>query len=121
MGRPKDAETQRLSGRAEDNRLVHFSLPTGSVTPRPGDIVSVLVTQAAPFHLIADDTTGAPLQLRRTRAGDAWDRARSESCGIPSPVLVTAGGAFRTSTAGDRSADASPSGRVSLGFPTLRS
>src|SRR6218665_1128423 len=70
----KDAETQRLSGRAEDNRLVHFSLPTGSVTPRPGDIVSVLVTQAAPFHLIADDTTGAPLQLRRTRAGDAWDR-----------------------------------------------
>ncbi|PDQ34750.1 MAG: tRNA (N6-isopentenyl adenosine(37)-C2)-methylthiotransferase MiaB [Candidatus Lumbricidophila eiseniae] len=117
----KDAETQRLSGRAEDNRLVHFSLPTGSVTPRPGDIVSVLVTQAAPFHLIADDTTGAPLQLRRTRAGDAWDRARSESCGIPSPVLVTAGGASRTSTAGDRSADASPSGRVSLGFPTLRS
>jgi len=116
----KDSETQRLSGRAEDNRLVHFSLPVGSVTPRPGDIVSVLVTQAAPFHLIADDTTGTPLQLRRTRAGDAWDRAHSESCGILSPVPVTVGGAPHTSTAGGKSADTSPSGRVSLGFPTLR-
>jgi tRNA-2-methylthio-N6-dimethylallyladenosine synthase len=31
----KDAETHRLTGRAEDNRLVHFELPEGSAVPRP--------------------------------------------------------------------------------------
>ena len=48
----KDAATHRLTGRAEDNRLVHFEV--GSDTPRPGDVVSVAVTRAAPFHLLAD-------------------------------------------------------------------
>ena len=44
----KDAETHRLTGRAEDNRLVHFEVPEGSEVPRPGDVVSVVVTHAAP-------------------------------------------------------------------------
>ncbi|TXQ40994.1 tRNA (N6-isopentenyl adenosine(37)-C2)-methylthiotransferase MiaB, partial [Escherichia coli] len=34
----KDAATHRLSGRAEDNRLVHFA--PGERAPRPGDVVT---------------------------------------------------------------------------------
>lgn len=98
----KDAETHRLSGRAEDSRLVHFEVPAGSELPRPGDVVSVTITQAAPFHLIADSLDDAPLRIRRTRAGDAWDRAQAESCGVPAEP------------------GASVAGRVSLGLPTLR-
>lgn len=97
----KDAETHRLTGRAEDNRLVHFEVPEGSETPRPGDVVTVTVTHAAPSHLLADSPDGAPLTIRRTRAGDAWDRAQQASCAVP-----TTGGA----------AD----GSVSLGLPTIR-
>jgi len=97
----KDAATHRLTGRAEDNRLVHFEVPAGSPVPRPGDVVSVVVTHAAPFHLLADSPDGAPLRIRRTRAGDAWDRSQAESCGVPAP-----GGS------GPRP--------VSLGIPSLR-
>ncbi|HNP16034.1 MAG TPA: tRNA (N6-isopentenyl adenosine(37)-C2)-methylthiotransferase MiaB, partial [Terrimesophilobacter sp.] len=39
----KDADTHRMSGRARDGRLVHFDLPAGSETPRPGDVVTVTV------------------------------------------------------------------------------
>ena len=63
----KDAATHRMSGRARDNRLVHFT-PAGTV-PRPGDVVTVTITRAAPHYLVADR---APLAVRRTRAGDAW-------------------------------------------------
>ncbi|HWG64442.1 MAG TPA: tRNA (N6-isopentenyl adenosine(37)-C2)-methylthiotransferase MiaB [Streptosporangiaceae bacterium] len=63
----KDGVTHRMSGRARDNRLVHFT-PAGT-TPRPGDIVKTVVTHAAPHYLIAD---GTPLAVRSTRAGDAW-------------------------------------------------
>lgn len=99
----KDAETHRLTGRAEDNRLVHFELPAGSDAPRPGDVVTVTVTHAAPFHLLADAPDGAPLRVRRTRAGDAYDRSLAESCAVPEP-----------------SADAGGTRAVSLGLPTLR-
>lgn len=99
----KGAETHRLTGRAEDNRLVHFEVPEGSDTPRPGDVVTVTVTHAAPFHLLADSTDGSPLRVRRTRAGDAWDRSLAESCGVPAPA---------SSDGGPRS--------VSLGLPSLR-
>ena len=81
----KDAATHRMSGRARDNRLVHFAPHTGpqktvpqntvphnTGTPRPGDIVTVTVTRGAPHYLLADD---APLAIRRTRAGDAWQAA----------------------------------------------
>ncbi|GAA4779514.1 tRNA (N6-isopentenyl adenosine(37)-C2)-methylthiotransferase MiaB [Microbacterium gilvum] len=96
----KDAETHRLTGRAEDNRLVHFELPAGSARPRPGDVVTVEVTHAAPFHLLADSADGAPLRIRRTRAGDAWDRSQAESCAVPAP--------------------GSAPGAVRLGLPTIR-
>ena len=61
----KDAATGRLSGRARDGRLVHF---TGADGVRPGDVVETVVTDAKPHFLVAD---GALLTHRRTRAGDA--------------------------------------------------
>ncbi|WP_049563781.1 tRNA (N6-isopentenyl adenosine(37)-C2)-methylthiotransferase MiaB [Streptomyces sp. SBT349] len=65
----KDDATRRLSGRAPDNRLVHFTRPQMPV--RPGDMATVTVTYAAPHHLLAEGPTEA---VRRTRAGDAWER-----------------------------------------------
>ncbi len=64
----KDAATHRLSGRARDNRLVHFT--PGDTVVRPGDFVRTTVTYAAPHHLVADNPL---LDIRRTRAGDAWE------------------------------------------------
>ena len=93
--------------------------------PRPGDMVSVRVTHGAPHNLIADsarcgreldplaaaanealkpgdrlwlDDGPALFQVRRTRAGDAWERRQAEACATPEP-------------------DTAP---VSLGLPTLR-
>ncbi|ORV07838.1 tRNA (N6-isopentenyl adenosine(37)-C2)-methylthiotransferase MiaB [Mycobacterium celatum] len=75
----KDARTARMSGRARDGRLVHFA--PGANQVRPGDIVTTVVTDAAPHHLIAD---GQILNHRRTRAGDAHESApRGVSLGMP--------------------------------------
>ena len=82
----KDGETHRLSGRAPDNRLVHFSVPDGAEAPRPGDLVTVTITEAAAFHLVADPATADDYSLRRSRAGDAWDRSQADSCGAPAPA-----------------------------------
>jgi tRNA-2-methylthio-N6-dimethylallyladenosine synthase len=72
----KDENTRRLSGRARDNRLVHFSVPDGAQRPRPGDFTTVGVTYAAPHHLVADSgIAGGTYEVRRTRAGDAHERA----------------------------------------------
>lgn len=80
----KDAETLRLSGRAPDNRLVHFAAPDASLgTPRPGDMVTAEVTYAAPHHLVADRV----LAVRRTRSGDAWE-ARTAAPAAPSGVSL---------------------------------
>ncbi|NMM35347.1 MAG: tRNA (N6-isopentenyl adenosine(37)-C2)-methylthiotransferase MiaB, partial [Phycicoccus sp.] len=69
----KDAATARLSGRARDNRLVHFAVPDGVDAPRPGDVVEVVVTRAAPHHLVADSgVQGGLFTVRRTAGGDAW-------------------------------------------------
>jgi tRNA-2-methylthio-N6-dimethylallyladenosine synthase len=84
----KDAATNRMSGRSRDNRLVHFEVPAGAESPRPGDIVTVRVTEAKPYFLLADGTGSAAgiYDLRRTRAGDAWDLAQAASCGVPAPA-----------------------------------
>jgi tRNA-2-methylthio-N6-dimethylallyladenosine synthase len=86
----KDAATHRMSGRARDNRLVHFT-PAGT-DPRPGDIVTVTVTRGAPHYLLSD---AAPLSVRRTRAGDAWAAAAAAPPAAPvtaapaaAPVLL---------------------------------
>ena len=68
----KDAATERLSGRARDNRLVHFTPGSldrfGGMPVRPGDMVTTEITYAAPHHLVSD----VPItSVRRTRAGDA--------------------------------------------------
>lgn len=84
----KDAATHRLSGRARDNRLVHFAADFSSVdadSVRPGDMVTVEITYAAPHHLVAD---GAIRSVRRTRAGDAWERRTSAP---PAPTGVGLG------------------------------
>ena len=103
----KDGASLRVSGRAADNRLVHFALPPDVAPsarrapagpadtapdprilvdvdpglPRPGDLVTVAVTHGAPHHLVADSALdGGPYAVRRTRAGDAWaSRARARA------------------------------------------
>lgn len=62
----KDTVTARMSGRARDGRLVHFT--AGQPRVRPGDVITTKATEAAPHHLIAD---AGVLTHRRTRAGDA--------------------------------------------------
>jgi tRNA-2-methylthio-N6-dimethylallyladenosine synthase len=104
----KDAATHRMSGRARDNRLVHFTPhaadprrpaprdlaphdpaprdaePHAVGAPRPGDIVTVTVTRGAPHYLLSD---AAPLSVRRTRAGDAWETSLT----APAPAAASAG------------------------------
>ncbi len=93
----KDGATHRLTGRARDNRLVHFTAPAQEV--RPGDLVEVVVAHAAPHHLVAD----APRTVRRTRSGDAWEARQSRrpdrpgvllglpTLGVPAAVTPVAG------------------------------
>ncbi len=76
----KDSNTNRMTGRAKDNRLVHFEVPEGGEVPRPGDLVTVQVSRAAPYFLIAESLEGSKYQVRRTAGGDASDRAAAESC-----------------------------------------
>ncbi|MFV8316368.1 tRNA (N6-isopentenyl adenosine(37)-C2)-methylthiotransferase MiaB [Mycobacterium sp. 23] len=68
----KDSRTARMTGRARDGRLVHFA--AGDRQVRPGDVITTVVTGAAPHHLIAD---AGILTHRRTRAGDAHASGRS--------------------------------------------
>ncbi len=82
----KDGAKHRLSGRARDNRLVHF-VP-GSFDVRPGDMVEVRITYAAPHHLVSDDE---PISYRRTSSGDAWESRQGKtqvmSVGLGMPTL----------------------------------
>ena len=87
----KDARTDRLSGRAADNRLVHVAHPGGDA--RPGDMVTAEITHAAPHHLVADRV----ISLRRTRAGEAWQRRTDSGANAP----------------------AEPSNATPLGMPTM--
>ncbi|MEV6606050.1 tRNA (N6-isopentenyl adenosine(37)-C2)-methylthiotransferase MiaB [Kutzneria sp. NPDC051319] len=91
----RDGETQRLSGRARDGRLVHFAATPGV---RAGDVVHTVVTYAAPHYLVAD---GAIVAHRRTRAGDNTEaglrpKTSGVSLGLPSfgtpAPLAPAGG-----------------------------
>ncbi|MDR9362629.1 MAG: tRNA (N6-isopentenyl adenosine(37)-C2)-methylthiotransferase MiaB [Microbacteriaceae bacterium] len=84
----KDGATARMSGRAKDNRLVHFTVPENAPRPRPGDVVTVDVTASAPHFLLADSDN---YSLRRTIAGDAWDRSQAESCAVGEPGSVSLG------------------------------
>lgn len=100
----KNSERRRLSGRAPDNRLVHFAVEEDT-TIRPGDMVTVEVTHAAPHHLIADSGVRA---LRRTPSGDVWAARNGQeqqqpgvmlgmpTVGAPQEEPATAGGCCST-------------------------
>ncbi len=111
----KDGATHRMSGRARDNRLVHFT-PAGT-SPRPGDVVTTVVTRGAPHYLLAD---GVPLAVRPTRGGDAWASRRAAAAqasqhGGGGHGGVSGGGDDRHG-AGQGAASAAP---VLLGMPAL--
>ena len=67
--------------------------------PRPGDMVTAEITYAAPHHLVAD---AGVLAVRRTRAGDAWERRTATpdtppsvglgmpAVGVPAPLPAAA-------------------------------
>ncbi|MFC0715707.1 tRNA (N6-isopentenyl adenosine(37)-C2)-methylthiotransferase MiaB [Cellulomonas biazotea] len=107
----KDGATDRLSGRAQDNRLVHLALPPGLApqdAPRPGDLVTVTLTHGAPHHLVADSAaTGGTFAVRRTRAGDAWAARQSGE------------DSHDHGGAGDACGTGAPAGPVVLGLPTI--
>ncbi|WP_277100311.1 tRNA (N6-isopentenyl adenosine(37)-C2)-methylthiotransferase MiaB, partial [Corynebacterium riegelii] len=67
-GGRKNDRTHRMSGRARDGRLVHFA-PEGEINGeiRPGDYVTVTITDAKTHFLIADSGVH---NHRRTKAGD---------------------------------------------------
>ncbi|HEU5416265.1 MAG TPA: tRNA (N6-isopentenyl adenosine(37)-C2)-methylthiotransferase MiaB [Streptosporangiaceae bacterium] len=107
----KDGATHRMSGRAPDNRLVHFApgaAPGDPAVPRPGDIVTTVITRAAPNYLLADHP---PLRVRRTRGGDAW---AARAAGTADPA-----GAGSGSGAGIPGTGLAPE-RVLLGMPARR-
>ncbi len=83
----KDDLTARMSGRARDSRLVHFGV-TGEVVangrPRPGDVVEVELTHAAPHHHNAD---AGVLSWRQTPAGDIWESSRTSPAGESGVLL----------------------------------
>jgi tRNA-2-methylthio-N6-dimethylallyladenosine synthase len=83
----KDSQNNRLSGRARDSRLVHFEVPNGEAEPRPGDLVTVQVTDAKPYFLLADQPI-AGYKMVQTRAGDAYDALEAASCAV-GPVATT--------------------------------
>lgn len=110
----KDGATARVTGRARDNRLVHLALPPGldpADAPRPGDLVTVEVTHGAPHHLVADSALvpGGVFDVRRTRAGDAW---QAREAGGDEHAHAGAGGACGTGAA-------TPAGPVVLGLPAV--
>jgi tRNA-2-methylthio-N6-dimethylallyladenosine synthase len=76
---------------------VHFELPADKKEPRPGDLVTVQVTDAKPYFLLADQPT-AGYSMVPTRAGDAYDALEAASCSV----------------------DSSAAKGVSIGLPTLK-
>ena len=87
-GGRKNSKTKRLSGRARDGRLVHFTpspARCGAIDAeiRPGDIVHATVTAATPHFLLADAGVTAH---RRTTAGD-----NSASGNLPRTAPVEVG------------------------------
>jgi tRNA-2-methylthio-N6-dimethylallyladenosine synthase len=78
----KDQATSRVSGRAQDNRLVHIA--AGELALKSGDFVTAEITQAAPHHLLAD---GPVAVIAR------YARPESDGCATPagSPGTVALG------------------------------
>ncbi len=78
----KDTAKSRLSGRARDNRLVHF-VPDPAVAVRPGDLVEVEVTYGAPHHLVSDTpVTSSAAYPGGRRVGGPYVRWVRAVCGF---------------------------------------
>ena len=127
----KDAETERVSGRAADNRLVHVALPQGlSATdyaggaPRPGDMVSARVTHGAPHNLIADSALCGAVSaeaLAANEARPAGDRVWYDDGPALFAVRRTrAGDAWEQAQAQARAAPEPDTAPVPIGMPTIR-
>ena len=78
----KDRNTNRLSGRAADGRLVHLNM--GDAVARPGDFVNGVIVSAAPHHLVADHRATRP-----TKAGDLGaERPQGSAVMLGIPSLI---------------------------------
>ncbi|AZA13783.1 tRNA (N6-isopentenyl adenosine(37)-C2)-methylthiotransferase MiaB [Corynebacterium choanae] len=79
----KGKDRGRLAGRSRDGRLVHFAphpANEGAIdrSIRPGDFVTVTITDAAPHFLLAD--SGVQTH-RRTKAGDHHEAGQMPTTG----------------------------------------
>ncbi len=78
----RDEVQSRLTGRSEDFRLVHFD---NTSPARPGDEVTVKITEASAHYLIGD-----PISVRQTRGAQAHEErletkvTKATMLGIPS-------------------------------------
>ena len=78
----KDERTMRASGRARDNRLVHIA--TEGLDPiTEGDLVTAVVTYAAPHHLVADEVIDV---YRREGSPGMWPGVPLGMPGIGAPA-----------------------------------
>ncbi|MEC8445906.1 MAG: tRNA (N6-isopentenyl adenosine(37)-C2)-methylthiotransferase MiaB [Actinomycetota bacterium] len=79
----KDERTMRASGRARDNRLVHIA--TEGLDPiAEGDLVTAVVTHAAPHHLVADEVIDV---YRREGSPGTWPGVPLGMPGIGAPSI----------------------------------
>ncbi len=82
----KDDTTQRVTGRARDNRLVHLAASADSDLVA-GDIVTATITQAAPHHLLADDGFRVSDPMPRSEGSCSTPEGRSAPVTLGMPVL----------------------------------
>jgi len=68
-----DVARERASGKSRDFRLVHFDSVEGL---RPGDIAEIKIGSAKPHFVLG---SGAPLSIRKTRGGDAFEARKREA------------------------------------------
>ncbi len=67
----RDEAQERMTGKTEDFRLVHFGSNTDA---RPGDIVDLTITEASAHYLLGD-----AISVERTRGGDAYQARTAPS------------------------------------------
>lgn len=142
----KDGATHRLTGRAQDNRLVHLAVPahlthalrdepTAPVDdprlsesidpelPRPGDVVTVQVTGSAPYHLVADSVLAGEPPVGHdgvTSAGGRVYGVRRTRSGDAWAARERARAGLGEDAHSHGDAAAPAGGPVVLGMPVLR-
>ena len=79
----KDEATHRLTGRARDNRLVHFEAPVEPPASRRPGRGGRHLRRAAPPGL-----RRRCVSVRRTRSGDAWEARQGKPADDPSGTML---------------------------------